>query len=69
MVNVVSSKSFDFISESTETEVASVKKATTLGEWMTHLQLCKELGGVDQPEAVRQAEHYRDFCQNPELKD
>ena len=61
-------KSFDFVRTSRSTVNKFLKRRDEVGAFKTQLQITILLGGVDQPQAVSQAQCYVDMCLQPSLK-
>ena len=61
-------KSFDFVRTSRTTVNKFLKRRDEFGSFKTQLQITILLGGVDQPQAVAQAQCYVDMCLQPSLK-
>eukprot|EP00973_Karenia_brevis_P035061 4836682-Karenia_brevis.AAC.1 len=55
-------KSFEFTREVRIIHKKHVNVSADEGEYMNKLQIARELGGVDQPEAMEQMEAYCNQC-------
>eukprot|EP00973_Karenia_brevis_P009606 1295890-Karenia_brevis.AAC.1 len=56
-------KVFEFIKEVRNMRKTHVNATEDAGEYMNKLQIARELGGVDHPEAMAQAEFYINTCE------
>lgn len=55
-------RTFDFISTKRIRSITSKTTREEVGSWKSELQLQQHFGGVDQPEAIRQAANYIRKC-------
>ena len=59
-------RNFDFISRKRSHTISTMTKQEEIGSWKSELQLQAHFGGVDQPEAQRQAANYIASCKKYE---
>ena len=60
------SRNFDFVNRKRLHSISQKVKQEEIGTWKNELQLQAHFGGVDQPEARRQAQNYIKHCKQYE---